>query len=192
MMAPHAKFTMKGSPSATCTSSIAACAAGADMASYTAPAARTPRRPDEESGGWEGDERSAAGGWGHGVHGASARKNPKLLTGAQRRCAQPDVAEGLADSEIGRLAPGEGRDDRTDRQHRSTGCEQHGSRSIVLDLCVVAPTPACDQHPRPANFSSARYVWRKESETLPRERAARPRRRRSDPRSRPIIIECHS
>jgi len=33
MIAAHAKLTMKGSPSATCVSSIAACAAGVAIAS---------------------------------------------------------------------------------------------------------------------------------------------------------------
>jgi len=42
MMAAHAMLTMKGSPSATCANSIAACAAGAAMASYTAADASTP------------------------------------------------------------------------------------------------------------------------------------------------------
>jgi len=42
MMAAHARFTMKGSPSATCTTSIAACAAGADMTSATAAVAIAP------------------------------------------------------------------------------------------------------------------------------------------------------
>jgi len=42
MMAAHATFTMKGSPSATCAISMAAMAAGADMACAMAAVMATP------------------------------------------------------------------------------------------------------------------------------------------------------
>ena len=57
MMAAHARFTMKGSPSATCTTSIAACAAGADMTSATAAVATTPATAWKREGRGEERER---------------------------------------------------------------------------------------------------------------------------------------
>ncbi len=42
MIAAHATFTMKGSPSASCAISTAACAAGADITSAIAAVATTP------------------------------------------------------------------------------------------------------------------------------------------------------
>ena len=57
MMAAHARFTMKGSPSATCTTSIAACAAGADMTSATAAVATTPATAWKREGKGEKRER---------------------------------------------------------------------------------------------------------------------------------------
>ena len=48
-------------------------------------------------------------------HGAVRAKTQKSSRAPRRSSARADVAEGLGDSEIGRRAPSEGRDDRTDQ-----------------------------------------------------------------------------
>ena len=94
MMAAHAAFTMKGSPSATCTTSMAAWAAGADITSAMAAVATAPAtacRSQEVDGGTRSAEDSA-----RQRFQKIRQEHESLAFGASCRALRRSLREGLA------------------------------------------------------------------------------------------------